>query len=227
MTLMLRFDLHVHSNYSKDGESTVEEILRAAKAKGLDGIAITDHDTTAGARYALEVCAKVAPGLLVIPGEEVSTRSGHLIVLGITQDIPKGMSVEETVKAGHRIGGTVVVPHPYNRLRHGIAIPAGADAVEAYNSRYIVGFHNRVAKRRSQGLRLPMVAGSDAHRADFVGTAVTIVDSTSLTLPAVLQAIREGKTEAIAKKTPMYAYFIQIFKGWVKKARSLFIDYYQ
>ena len=98
--LMLRFDLHVHTNYSRDGQSTVEEILKAAKAKGLDGVAITDHNTTAGARYALEVCDRVAPGLLVIPGEEISTRSGHLIVLGITKDIPRGMSVSDTIKMG-------------------------------------------------------------------------------------------------------------------------------
>jgi predicted metal-dependent phosphoesterase TrpH len=49
---MLRFDLHVHSNYSPDGHSSVEEILKAAKARGLDGVAFTDHDTTAGGRRA-------------------------------------------------------------------------------------------------------------------------------------------------------------------------------
>ena len=170
---MLRFDLHVHTNYSKDGQSTVEEILKAAKAKGLDGVAITDHNTTAGAKYALEICDRVAPGLLVIPGEEISTRSGHLIVLGIVDEIPRGMSVSDTVKAGHDMGGTVVVPHPYNRPRHGMSIPKGADAVEAYNSRFIFGIHNRLAKSRAKQLGLPTVAGSDAHTAKFVGTAIT------------------------------------------------------
>ncbi len=221
---MLRFDLHVHTNYSKDGQSTVEEILRAAKEKGLDGVAITDHNTTAGAKYALEICGRVAPGLLVIPGEEISTRSGHLIVLGITSDIVRGMSVSDTIKAGHELGGTVIVPHPYNTLRHGISIPKGADAVEAYNSRFIFGIHNHIAKTRSKGLGLPTVAGSDAHTATLVGTAVTIVDVEDKSVPAVLQAIREGKTRASVKKTPLSAYAAQICKGWVKKARALFID---
>ncbi len=224
MTLMLRFDLHVHTNYSKDGQSTVEEILKAAREKGLDGVAITDHDTTAGAKYALEICDRVAPGLLVIPGEEVSTRSGHLIVLGIINDIPRGMTVSETIKAGHDLGGTVIVPHPYNTLRHGISIPKGADAVEAYNSRFIFGVHNHIAKTRSKGLGLPTVAGSDAHTATFVGTAVTIVETDDKCVAGVLRAIREGKTRVTVKKTPLSVYAAQICKGWVKKARALFID---
>jgi predicted metal-dependent phosphoesterase TrpH len=221
---MLRFDLHVHTSYSKDGQNTVEDILRAAKAKGLDGVAITDHDTTAGARHALEVCDQVAPGLLVIPGEEVTTRSGHLIVLGITQDIPRDMSVEETIKAGHELGGTVVVPHPYYRLRHGISIPEGADAVEVYNSRFIFGFHNHLASRRSKARNLPGVAGSDAHAAEFVGMAITLVNASERNAPDVLKAIREGKTEAISKRTPLHVYAAQIVKGWAKRAREYFID---
>jgi hypothetical protein len=224
MTLMLRFDLHVHTNFSRDGQSTVEEILMAAKAKGLDGVAITDHNTTAGARYALEICDRVAPGLLVIPGEEISTRSGHLIVLGIINDIARGMTVSDTIKAGHDMGGTVIVPHPYNRPRHGMSIPDGADAVEAYNSRFIFGVHNRLAKSRSKRLGLPTVAGSDAHTANFVGTAITIVDTDEKSVPAVLRAIREGKTGVAVKKTPLSVYVAQIVKGWAKKARALFID---
>lgn len=224
MTLMLRFDLHVHTNYSKDGQSSVEEILRAAKEKGLDGVAITDHNTTGGAKYALEICDRVAPGLLVIPGEEISTSSGHLIVLGIVEEIPRGTSVSEAIRLGHEMGGTVVVPHPYNRMRHGMSIPKGADAVEAYNSRYIFGIHNRLAGSRSRRLGLPTVAGSDAHTAKFVGTAITLVETDERSVPAVLKAIREGKTAVAVKKTPLYVYAGQIFKGWVKKARAFYID---
>ncbi len=174
--LMLRFDLHVHSNYSPDGQSTVEEILKAAAAAGLDGVAITDHNTTAGARYALEA-AKSMPGILVIPGVEVTTSAGHLIVLGITQDITRGMSVEDTIAAAKKLGGIIVVPHPYNRPRHGMSIPAGADAVEVYNSRFVLGYHNRKAKQKAKKLALPEVSGSDAHVASMVGSAVTCIES--------------------------------------------------
>jgi len=173
--LMLRFDLHVHSDFSNDGLSSVEDILRSAAAKGLTGVAITDHNTTAGGRHALEVVDHVAPGLIVIPGEEVSTRQGHLIVLGITQDIAPGMTVGDTIKEARRLGGLVVVPHPYNKPRHGMSIPEGADAVEVYNSRYILGMHNRMARRGAKARKLPEVSGSDAHQASLVGSAITLI----------------------------------------------------
>ena len=220
--LMLRFELHVHSNYSKDGMSTVEDILRAAAAKGLDGVAITDHDTTAGGKYALSVVGRVAPGLIVIPGEEVSTREGHLIVLGITSDIPKGMPVEDTIKEARKLGGLVIVPHPYNRPRHGMAIPDGADAAEVYNSRYIFGLHNRIALRRARARHLPEVAGSDAHQASLVGTAITLIQSEKNSR-AVLDAIRQGKTSMDVRKTPLSVYAYQMANGRAKKISAFFI----
>lgn len=218
---MLRFDLHVHTNYSADGLSTVEEVLKAAAAAGLDGVAITDHNTTAGARYALEV-AQGMPGVLVIPGEEVTTRAGHLIVLGITQDITPGMSVEDTIKEAKKLGGIIVVPHPYNRPRHGISIPAGADAVEVYNSRFIFGFHNRIAKRKARKLALPEVSGSDAHIASLVGSAVTCIKAKK-DLKDVLEAIKNGKTSIVVKKTPLHIYARQMVNGWIKRLRLVFI----
>lgn len=217
---MLRFDLHVHSDYSPDGHSSVEEILRAAQQKGLDGVAITDHDTTAGAIRALEVRDKVAPGLLVIPGQEISTKAGHLIVLGVTMEIPKGLPVRDTIAMAHKLGGTVVVPHPDQRTRHGMRIPGGADAVEVYNSRYIFGYHNFMTSRKVSKRKMPAVAGSDAHVASMVGQAVTEIMAPR-DVPAVLKAIREGRTRIDVRKTPMKVYLSQLGHGWVRRAKSI------
>ncbi len=219
---MLRFDLHVHTSFSPDGMSTVEDVLRAAAAAGLDGVAITDHDTTAGAMHALSVVDRVAPGLLVIPGVEVSTRSGHLIVLGVTRDIPARMSVQDTIKEAKRLGGTIVVPHPYNRPRHGMPIPAGADAAEVYNSRHILGIHNRIALRRANGLGIPGVAGSDAHHASLVGSAITLIKADK-NVNSVLEAIKLGKTSIDVEKTPLHIYAFQIANGWAKRLKAIFI----
>ena len=90
---MLTCDLHVHTNYSKDGESSIEEILRRAEEAGLDAIAITDHDAVDGAKMALQIPSRV----LVIPGIEVSTKQAHLIVLGVTEIIPAGLDVIDTI----------------------------------------------------------------------------------------------------------------------------------
>ena len=137
---MLTCDLHVHSNFSKDGESSVEEILRQAEAVGLDAIAMTDHDCVDGAKKALTIKTSV----LVIPGIEVSTLQGHLLVLGVTEIIPAGLDVRETVRIARRLGALVILPHPYHMWRHGVArrirvAMTIVDAVEAFNSRYIVG----------------------------------------------------------------------------------------
>jgi predicted metal-dependent phosphoesterase TrpH len=217
---MLRFDLHVHTDYSPDGHSTVEDILRAAQRKGLDGVAITDHDTVAGAIYALEVVDRVAPGLLVIPGQEVSTKAGHLIVLGITEQLPKGLPAKDTIAMAHELGGTVIVPHPDQHSRHGMRIPRGADAIETYNSRYILGYHNFMTSRKVSKRKMPAVAGSDAHVASMVGQAVTVIKATK-DLPSVLKAIREGKTRIDVRRTPMHVYLSQLGSGWARRAKSM------
>jgi hypothetical protein len=217
---MLRFDLHVHSDHSPDGHSTVEEILRAAVAKGLDGVAITDHDTTAGGRKALEIRDRVAPGLIVIPGEEVSTKSGHLIVLGITEDIPPGLSVKDTIARARHLGGTIVVPHPDQRARHGMRIPRGVDAVEIYNSRFLIGYHNYMTSRKVSKRKMPAVSGSDAHVAAMVGNAVTVINAPG-DVESVLKAIREGKTRIEVRRTPLPVYLSQMGHGWMRRAKTI------
>lgn len=215
---MLRFDLHVHTDFSPDGHSSVEDTLKAAAAKGLDGLAITDHDTVAGGKLALEIVDRVAPGLIVIPGEEISTKAGHLIVLGITETIPPGLSVKETIEIARRMGGTIVVPHPDQRMRHGMRIPQGVDAVEVYNSRHIFGFHNFMTGQKVNRRKMPAVAGSDSHVASMVGNAITEIDA-DRSMESVLRAIRDGKTEITVGKTPLKIYIHQIGHGWVRKFR--------
>src|SRR5665647_2654797 len=108
---MLICDLHVHTNFSKDGESSVEDILKKAENVGLDVIAITNNDTIDGAKKALSCSTTV----LVIPGIEVSTKQGHLIVLGITEIIPSGLDVVDTVEIARKLGG-LLIPVSYTHL---------------------------------------------------------------------------------------------------------------
>jgi len=218
---MLACDLHVHTNYSKDGESSVEEILRQAEREGLDAIVISDHDTVEGAKKALTLPSTV----LVIPGIEVSTKQGHLLVLGVTEIIPAGLDVVATVDIAHRLGGLCILPHPYHVWRHGVARRKKAgmnvvDAVEAFNSRYIVGSANQKAARVAKRLGKPCVGGSDAHNARFVGFGRTYVESEK-SVPAILEAIRAGRVSCGGRKTPLRTYTRQSINNTWRKIKRI------
>lgn len=218
---MLTCDLHVHSSYSKDGESSVEEILKQAEALGLDVIAITDHDTVDGAKWALTIPSSV----LVIPGIEVSTRQGHLLVLGVTEIIPAGLDVIETVHIARGMGALLILPHPYHIWRHGVARKKNAgmtvvDAVETFNSRYIVGSANNKAARIAKRLGKPCVGGSDAHNAKYVGFGRTYVDAEK-NIPDILDAIRAGKVSCGGVKTPLRTYTRQSLSNTWRKIKRM------
>ena len=218
---MLTCDLHVHTNYSKDGESTVEEIIRAAEVAGLDAIAITDHDSVDGAMKALACETSV----LVIPGIEVTTKQGHLLVLGVTDIIPAGLDVETTVAIARRMGGLLILPHPYHVWRHGVARRRKAgmmvvDAVESFNSRYIVGSANRKAERIAMKLGKPCVGGSDAHNARFIGFGRTYIDAEK-NVPAILDAIRAGNVTCGGKQTPLRTYTRQSLNNTWRKIKRI------
>ncbi len=218
---MLTCDLHVHTNYSKDGESSIEEILLRAEQAGLDAIAITDHDSVDGAKVALKIPSKV----LVIPGIEVSTKQGHLIVLGVTEMIPSGLDVLETIAIARRMGALLILPHPYHIWRHGVARRkkagmAAVDAVESFNSRYIVGSANNKAARIAKRLGKPCVGGSDAHNARFVGFGRTYVDA-ERNVPAILDAIRAGRVSCGGKKTPLRTYTRQSLSNTWRKIKRI------
>jgi len=218
---MLTCDLHVHTNFSKDGESSIEEILRAAEAAGLDAIAITDHDSVDGAKKAL-LCET---SVLVIPGIEVTTKQGHLLVLGVTEIIPAGLDVVDTVAIARRMGALLILPHPYHVWRHGVARRKKAgmivvDAVESFNSRYIVGSANRKAARIALKLGKPCVGGSDAHNARFVGFGRTYVDAEK-NIPAILDAIRAGNVSCGGKQTPLRTYTRQSLNNTWRKIKRI------
>jgi len=227
LTLTLTLDIHVHTNYSHDGRASIEEIIESAIAEKLDGIAICDHDTMDGSSAARKYVADNELDLIIIPGIEVSTSEGHLIVLGVEEGIEKGLSPEETIRIAKQRekekekNGTVVIiaPHPFHPFRHSIGnfcTYPYIDAIEIYNSRYLSGAANALARRTAATNNIIAVAGSDAHSAECVGLATVEVEVDVAQKPeyeAILRELKEGKVRIKScKRTPFWIYLSQLCK---------------
>jgi glycosyltransferase involved in cell wall biosynthesis len=168
-------DLHMHTDHSPDCATPVEVLLATARAQGLGAIAVTDHNEVSGAFDAAEKAAKY--GIKVIVGEEVKTaEQGEVIGLFLTEKIPRGMTLAETVAEIKRQGGVVYVPHPFDRLHsvpdyeHLLTIIDDIDAIEIYNPRVAIGSFNEEAERFAAKYRILAGAGSDAHVAQGLGS---------------------------------------------------------
>lgn len=162
---LLRIDLHVHTAYSYDGFTTIDQLSAACERRGLDGLAITDHDTLEAA-----LLCKRSLALEVIVGEEVTTASGHLIGLFLKHWVPPGLPVGETIDRIRDQGGLVYLPHPFDRVRSGYMSPAELqeladrfDMVEVFNSRNLFDETNHKASAFAESHSLLRTVGSDAH----------------------------------------------------------------
>ncbi|TYT62218.1 PHP domain-containing protein [Natrialba swarupiae] len=221
---MLSIELHVHSELSYDGRDPVDLILEQAKGVGLDAIAITDHDEIEASLEAAERAPEY--GLVGIPGMEISSKAGHVLGLGLEEEVPPGLSFESTLEAIHAQDGLAVIPHPFQESRHGVIARisrdelAEGDAIEVYNSRLLTGRANRQAERFARSRGLPMTAGSDAHISEMVGQAVTRVDADERSVDAILAAVRDGRTSVEGKRTPWHISVRQAAGGAKRRFRN-------
>ncbi len=194
----LRIDLHLHTNYSSDAKTTLEEAVLYAKKKQLDGIAVTDHDAVEGARRLAEETE-----FLVVPGIEVSSRHGHILGLGVTEPIPPRLDIVETVERIRLLGGLAVIAHPAVVIKTGLGTmidsASGIDAVEVINASALpFSLSTYLSRRLALRLRLPETAGSDSHYPVEIGSAYTVIDADP-NRDDILEAIRKGRTEPVGK----------------------------
>jgi predicted metal-dependent phosphoesterase TrpH len=196
--MVLKIDLHCHSFFSGDGVSSPEELIQEAKKRGLNGFAMTDHNTCDAIKYMLDKGLMREDGLpvnnfLVIPGVEVTTAEGHLLCLGAVLPNLKGRPAIEVCHLAHEAGGLAVPPHPYDLFRAGIrentlnTLPI--DAIEVFNAATTLKRYNRMAYEYAHRRALPMTAASDAHHYAAIGTAYTIFDTEDLSVRGILKEI--------------------------------------
>ena len=173
-TRLWRVELHCHTRASFDSLTTPEAIVAACRKRGIDRIAITDHNTMAG----IAAVQALAPDL-VIPGEEIKTKEGEIIGWFMTEEIPRGLSLEETIARLKSQGAVIGVPHPLDGLRMGSALGRESlmrvidkmDALEVLNARSLREKDNEEAHAIARARHKLMTAGSDAHASKEIGTA--------------------------------------------------------
>lgn len=192
----MQIDMHVHSNISFDSKIKIGILLKKMKFLGLDGIAITDHDS-------IEVIAKAKElaknyGVKVFSAVEITTRKGHVLVYGIDEKPPFKRSVEETLDWVRDHDGAAVCAHPFKRASPSLkdeVYKHKFDAIEI-NAKCSLS-QNKAAETAAHVMNLPLIGGSDAHFIDTVGNLNTSFYDEIEDEAELVKAIRTGKCEVM------------------------------
>ncbi|UCC83170.1 MAG: PHP domain-containing protein [Gemmatimonadota bacterium] len=209
----LRLDLHIHTRASYDCLSDYPDVIATARARGLDRIAVTDHNEIEGALRARDLAPE-----LVIVGEEIKTAEGvDVIGLFISEKIPKGRPAVETAQAIRGQGGLIYIPHPFAGGKGPgpqvlAAIEPYVDVVEIFNARIHKPALNEMAKQWAEKRDLAGGAGSDAHTLREIGRGVIEVPEYAGS-EGFLDALRAGRI--VGRYS---SYLVHLASTWAKIA---------
>ena len=193
----LKLDLHVHSEYSPDGRMTLEEIVQKAREKGLNGVAICDHDRVFSERIAFL-------DFMLIPGVEVSTDCGHLLGLFVSKPVASRIFAQAVAEIHHQ-GGIAVLAHPFEHTTDPETLKPLApvlDGIEVWNGRAERKNPkaNAMAETFARTYELCRFAGSDAHVPEEIGNGVTTVEVDAPTPENVHAALLSGRSVTSGKR---------------------------
>ena len=211
-----RVELHCHSRYSFDSLTTPEAIVAACRERGIARIAITEHNNSGGALAAQQLAPE-----LVIVGEEIKTVEGEVIAWFVREEVPRGLSLAETIARLQDQGAVIGIPHPLDSLRGGSALGREAtlriieqvDALEVLNARCMRASDNAAARKLAEEHGKLMTAGSDAHSAGEIGTATVLMppfaDADSFRASLAVGVIEGGRSSRIVR---FYSTYAKVYK---------------
>jgi len=227
---VISVDLHLHTCHSYDSATPLQDIVRGCRRAGIDCVAVTDHNTIAGA-----LKLRDAGDIRVIVGEEISTTAGELLGLFLTEPIPHGLSATDTIERVQAQGGLVCIPHPLGRkpfshttdmgnTHEGQYVPSvyvtranrlltaevisRVDMLEVINSRTMFGRTWAATRKLAELCHLPLTAGSDAHTAAEIGHArVQMPDFTDA--HSFLAALQEARPSGV--RSSAFVHFASMY----------------
>ncbi len=208
----MRVDLHTHTEYSSDSELALADAVAGWQRAGIDCVAVTDHNTMAGALALREW----AP-LRIIVGNEIKTVEGEIIGLFLHEDIPRGLTPEETIRRIRDQQGLVMIPHPFDRFRRSRLTEAAlmrilpqVDIIEVFNARTAFARDNRRGEMLAAEHGLIPAAGSDSHTAQELGRAYVEMDGFD-SPQSFLDSLRAGRL--VKRQSP---WFVHAHTRWAK-----------
>lgn len=169
---MLKADLHVHTCYSPDSSSPLDEIIERCTETGINCLAVCDHGSIQGALALKEI----APFKVII-GEEILTPYGDVIGLFLSSELPAKLPLEDAIAGIKAQDGFVCIPHPFDIFRNSsfcnkgklISIMADIDMIEVFNARSITPGAGKKSWKLVKQYNKLAGAGSDAHSVNEIG----------------------------------------------------------
>ena len=195
---MIYADFHVHTVFSNDSTITPKNLVnQLVRHNFVKVIAVTDHDTIKGLKETIKLAAPY-PDILIIPGVEISTNQGDILVLGTTELPKKPWTIETIIDFAQSIDGIAIVAHPYREYGMGdLAKDFKFDAVEVLNGESSFEA-NKQAQKLAKTMKIPGIAGSDAHSPSEICNVYTKVVS-SLDIEEILKSIKKGSVSISPK----------------------------
>jgi predicted metal-dependent phosphoesterase TrpH len=214
---MWKVDLHAHTIFSKDCLTRTADFIRRARALGLNKIAVTEHNRLDGALAA----QKLAPDLVIV-GEEIMTTHGEIIGYFLSEEIPRGLSPQETIKRLHDQGAVITIPHPLDSLRRSamrlenvLAVIDEVDALEVLNARCVRPQDNIAAASLAQQHHKLITAGSDAHTLFEIGRCYLELPPFEDNAASFLAALQQAKPGG--QVSPFWPHFASTYAKWHKR----------
>ena len=214
---MWKVDLHTHTIYSKDCLTQTAKLVEQAQRVGLQKIAVTEHNRLDGAL----VAKAMAPDLIIV-GEEIKTTHGEIIAYFVKEEVPRGLSPQETIARLRTQGAVISIPHPLDsvrgsamRLANVLTIIDEVDALEVLNARCVLARDNLAAAALAQEHGKLLTAGSDAHTPAELGRCYLEMPPFEDTGASFLAALAQAKVGGVI--SPFWPHFASTYAKWRKR----------